>query len=178
MDIPQSSNKKRKWNKESISNNKQLSADAWFRAVHDGNLVIIERFLDSGWDVNAQRKGGGTALHVAARNGHFEIVKSLLEHGADVNAKTEDHRTALHLAAQTGHLEIVKLLLEHGADVNAKTGWLDDWGRLWTALHLAAKNGRLEIVKFLLEHGADVNAKTDVRNIICCCHVIFLSLQY
>jgi len=45
---------KRKWNKESISNNKQLSADAWFRAVHDGNLVIIERFLDSGWDVNAQ----------------------------------------------------------------------------------------------------------------------------
>jgi hypothetical protein len=54
MGVPQSSNKKQKLNKESISNNKQLSAKVWFNAVRDGDLVIIERYLGSGWDVNAQ----------------------------------------------------------------------------------------------------------------------------
>jgi ankyrin repeat protein len=120
--------------------------------------VIIERYLGSGWDVNAQgEKYGRTALHLAAMNGHLEIVKLLLEHGADVNAKTKEGYgyTALHSAASNGHLEIVKLLLEHGADVNAKTKYGG-----YTALHSATMNGHLEIVKLLLEHGADVNAKT------------------
>jgi ankyrin repeat protein len=113
-------------NKESISNNKQLSAKVWFNAVRDGDLVIIERYLGSGWDVNAQEefdlRYGLTALHLSAQNGHLEIVKLLLEHGADVKAKTELFcETTLHLAARNGHFEIVKLLLEHGADVNAKT---------------------------------------------------------
>jgi hypothetical protein len=31
-----------------------LSADVWFDAVGDGNLEVIERYLGSGWDVNAQ----------------------------------------------------------------------------------------------------------------------------
>jgi ankyrin repeat protein len=77
MGVPQSSNEKQK-----------LSADIWFMAIRDGNRVIIERYLGSGWNVNAQAEWGETALHLAAQNGHLEIVKLLLEHGADVNAKT------------------------------------------------------------------------------------------
>jgi hypothetical protein len=65
MDVPQSPNKKQKLNKESVSNNKQLSAKVWFNAVRDGNLAIIEGYLSSGWDVNVQvtkdRKAGSSS---------------------------------------------------------------------------------------------------------------------
>jgi hypothetical protein len=96
MGVPQSSNEKQKLNKESVLNSKQLSAGVWFNAVYEGDLAVIERYLGSGWDVNAQDKyyGGGayvvsvkTALHIAAEKGYIEILKLLLEHGADVNAK-------------------------------------------------------------------------------------------
>jgi ankyrin repeat protein len=109
MDIPQSSNEKQK-----------LSADVWFMAIRDGNRVIIERYLGSGWDVNAQgEKYGRTALHLAAMNGHLEIVKLLLEHGADVNAKTEGGfygETAVEMAEHKGHMKVfgfIRQWLEH-----------------------------------------------------------------
>jgi ankyrin repeat protein len=97
MGVPQSSNKKRKENKEkvssnqqftgNVSSNQQLLADVWLDAARDGNLAIIQHYLDSGWDVQNLAKSSYMALYLAVKNGHIEIVKLLLEHGADLNTK-------------------------------------------------------------------------------------------
>jgi ankyrin repeat protein len=76
-------------NKQGITNNQHLSPDFWFDAVHDGDLAIIEHYLDSGWDVNAQKRC--TALHLTTKNGHLGIVQLFLDHGADVNPSLQKH---------------------------------------------------------------------------------------
>lgn len=84
----------------------------------------------------AERDGGLTALHVAARKGFREIVGLLLKEKVNVDCatKTADGKggeTPLHMAlraltgnpgkkSRLGLLGVVKLLLQAGADVNAE----------------------------------------------------------
>lgn len=52
--------------------------------IEDGDIDGVDDLLNQGVDINAQNKGGQTALVIAARNGATEIVAKLLEHGADI----------------------------------------------------------------------------------------------
>jgi ankyrin repeat protein len=113
----------------------------------------VKILLDSGADVDARARDGGTALTLAAENGHEAVVRLLLEYRADVNAEARYGGTALTWAAKNGHEAVVRLLLKHRADVDAK----GHYGR--TALTLAAENGHEAVVRLLLEHRADVDAR-------------------
>ena len=111
-----------------------------------GNIEAVKQFLDSGTDVNAKDKTGGTPLDEAAGWGRKDIVELLIAKGADVNGKFDDDgSTPLHLAAWKGHFETAELLIAADADVNAK---MEDGD---TPLDLA--KGKKEIADLLRKHG-------------------------
>jgi ankyrin repeat protein len=123
-----------------------------------GNIEAVKQFLDSGTDVNAKDKTGGTPLDEAAGWGRKDIVELLIAKGADVNAKFEDDgSTPLHLAAWKGHFETAELLIAKGADVNAK----NQSGK--TPLDLVSNSDRLAkptpIADILRKHGGKTGAE-------------------
>ncbi len=86
-----------------------------------GNIEAVKQFLDSGTDVNAKDKTGGTPLDEAVGWGRKDIVELLIAKGADVNSKFDDDgSTPLQLAAWKGHFDTAELLIAADADVNAK----------------------------------------------------------
>lgn len=97
----------------------------FFIAIADGNIQEVQRWLNSGVDVNMRNDKNVTPLMFAALQGKIEIAKILIANGADVNAKGVFDTTALFFAAHSGQTELVKILLDNGADVNAK----DEKGR-------------------------------------------------
>jgi ankyrin repeat protein len=129
---------------------KPTTAKAPDISIHEaaalGNIEAVKQFLDSGTDVNAKDKTGGTPLDEAAGWGRKDIVELLIAKGADVNAKFDDDgSTPLHLAAWKGHFETAELLIAKGADVNAK---MEDGD---TPLDLA--KGHPETATLLRKHG-------------------------
>jgi ankyrin repeat protein len=94
------------------------------------------------------KKGGLTALMLAARDGDLESAKLLLAAGANVNDCSPVGNTALMLAARNDRTPIALLLLDKGADPNiAEAGH--------TALHLAVARKNHELLQALLAHGAN-----------------------
>ncbi len=127
-----------------------LSPKFWETAsVEDVNSVVAD-----GADVNAQAKGGYTAL-MFAMFGSPEAIDRLLSLGADVNAETETGHTALMFAMhKDSDPIIIERLISLDADVNAE----DKEGR--TVLMFAARgNPNPEIIDRLVKLGADINAR-------------------
>jgi len=60
-------------------------------------------------NLNAQKSGNPTALHIALANNHSEVVKELINNGANVNAKAFEWPTILSFAI--GKKEIFDLLI-------------------------------------------------------------------
>ena len=84
-------------------------------AIYTGNLAELKRLVESGADVNALSKGGGSPLSSAAFHGRLEHVRFLFQKGAVATARNRDGGTPLHVAALMGRFEIAKLLLSKGA---------------------------------------------------------------
>ena len=118
-------------------------------ATENGSLRAVQRFLESGSDVDERDRHGRTALFVAAERGFSAIVDALLEAGADVDAENEFGYTPLMLAAFGGQTQIVERLLASGArvDRSARTGL--------TAMHGAAGAGDERSIELLLAAASD-----------------------
>lgn len=101
--------------------------DIW-TGVSVGNKQAVEKFLDTGTDVNATFHlpgvpgSGGTPLHIAAIAGEKEIAELLIARGANIEAKAKDEfgGTPLHWSAFFGKPQIAAVLIAAGANVNAK----------------------------------------------------------
>jgi ankyrin repeat protein len=112
----------------------------YFAAAYDTWDLLLAALPYAGSNVDANNRGGVTALMMAAQRGRVEEVKALLRAGADVNAKShsswppligalvtglpnnERYRprlvggyTALGAAVEAGQAEIATLLREAGA---------------------------------------------------------------
>ena len=87
-----------------------MSKRLLLKAVIDGDLPEIQRFLREGADPNATNRFGETALMLAAANGDEEALKALLDGGADKGIKTKAGQTALDIAEETGQTETAVLL--------------------------------------------------------------------
>jgi ankyrin repeat protein len=126
-----------------------------FDVAYSGDIVTVEKLIDSGADINAEdNRTHMTALMGASSEGHMDIAELLINKGADVNAKaTALGRTALIWASEFGHKDVAELLISKGADVNAK----DKKGE--TALSLASKFGHKDVAELLIDKGANVNTK-------------------
>ena len=120
----------------------------------EGNIALMELFLQHGANINALNRQGEQALQLAAWKGNIEAVKWLLDHGASIN-RNGAAWSALHYAAFAGQEKIVRLLIDRGGDVNARTP------NGSSVLMMAAHEGHEDIVQPLLDAGADPAARNE-----------------
>jgi len=127
------------------------------RAVADGNMDKVAKFLRHGTNVN-ELVEGRTALNLAVSNGRDEIARTLIAAGADVNAKDLFDNTPLHYACGLKpdvSRPLVNLLIEHGAIIDAADMSRD------TPLMIAVRAANVDVVRQLLS----VKANPDIVNL-------------
>jgi ankyrin repeat protein len=118
-------------------------------AAGSGNLPMVKRFVEMGFDVHETDGCLGQPLHCAVSGGHVEVAEYLLRHGTGVeDGPSKGFVSPLIAAAACGNLEGVKFLIGRGADLNARS-----WKKM-TALGYAKQRKSPAVVKFLEEHGA------------------------
>jgi uncharacterized protein len=85
-------------------------------AVTYNHIPIIERLIDSGFDVNQPtRRSGFTPLMGAVCYGRIEVIQKLLEKGVDVTRRDNHGLSALDFARKM-HKKSILTLLEGGRD--------------------------------------------------------------
>jgi ankyrin repeat protein len=131
----------------------ERNPEHWFRAARQGNLQVIESFLEDRFPVNKTDSDGWTALHLAARNGHNDVIDRLLEAGADLYKTDDDDQTALMHAAKTESQSSVNRLIE------AANGGPRHRGNLNQALinTLLSEASTKAVLERLIQAGADVH---------------------
>jgi len=121
-------------------------------ACANKNILLIEKLLNKGADINASTSDNESAISMACGSNHNETILMLIEKGANPNTTiARDGQKILMWAAENGQVRLVKLLLEKGADINK----VDKYNK--TALHESSRNGHNLIVRVLIEKGADIN---------------------
>lgn len=123
-------------------------------AAWEGNIPLMELFVQRGANVNFVGPSGEQALQMAAWKGQTEAVKWLLAHGASINRQGHEWG-ALHYAVFAGQEALAKYLLERGANPNAQAP------NGASVLMMAAREGHEGLAKTLLEAGADPNLRND-----------------
>jgi ankyrin repeat protein len=138
---------------------------AWFRdnpkharlidelcsACSSGNIVVMNRLVSQGANVNTGDNDGMSPIHFAAANNQLLIVTRLLELRCNLNCVNVFSMSALHLAAEGGHNEVVRCLVYGKADMN-----LVDVNGM-TPFLLCCSHGKVEIATFLIDQGVVTN---------------------
>jgi ankyrin repeat protein len=75
------------------------------------DIIIVQKLIQSGVDLNATDDYGNTALHFA----RYDCMMELLKAKADPNIVNRWGQTPLHLAIKAGSFDCVKALLSAGA---------------------------------------------------------------
>ena len=83
-----------------------------------GHMLVINKILIAGADIDAQDNDLDTALIYGVKYKHPASVSQLLSMGADVNKTNMLGNTALMLAIKTGYADMVEEILQNGADRN------------------------------------------------------------
>ena len=125
-------------------------------ACIEGNLKLVQVWLNSGKDINVEGGVFGTPVRAASYCGHIDIVNLLLEHDANVKDSGDHGFSALQLAISMGHKSLVETLLNAGANHEMTDEWYG------TPLHEASMSGQEFMVSLLLEAKADPNAVTGI----------------
>ena len=122
------------------------------KAISQGDVEVVELFLDGGMDVDAPMvwQGDRTPLVQAALSNQVSVVKLLLKRGAHVDGASSGSASPLTRVATTDLITVAEALLDGGADPNRRSG---EGGT--TPLHRAARHGNAEMVRTLLDAGAD-----------------------
>ncbi|TKS89302.1 Ankyrin repeat domain-containing protein 1 [Collichthys lucidus] len=95
-----------------------VDEDDFFKACDRKQLLVIDRYLSTGGDVNAYDAFERTGLHRACSQGHTEVVTKLMEAGADIRHRDKEGDTPLHDAVRLNRSRIIQLLLLHGANTH------------------------------------------------------------
>ncbi len=74
---------------------------------------VVKLLLDYGASVNAESKGGNTALMIASARGNLGTVKLLLKAGSNVGLRNSAGKSALDFATKFKQDSIVQLLKAH-----------------------------------------------------------------
>ena len=142
-------------------------------AAFKNDFAKVDKYLNSGYNINAQDKLGGTALMcVLTRSNPLDMVRHLLSRGANLNLLDNKGRNALLLAIfNNQNYETIKELIERGSDVH-----IVDKDKN-TALHyeLSKPFPDFNTVNLLISAGVDVLAKNisnDTASLLCICNNI------
>ena len=162
---------------------------AFFAAAGEGDLALVDLFLEAGMPAAARDQWGTSALLEASRNDRTEVVERLLARGAKPG-DAPGGEPPLTVAAESGSLGALKALLDAGADPDqaadpargpggtplqracAAEAWesarvlLEGRARaslsappLAPPLFLAAESGHAPTVALLIAKGADPNVR-------------------
>ena len=122
---------------------KAVSKAAWESAVARGDVVVVRRLLDAGFDVDDRDVHGQTALMRAAHRGHLDVIQALVARRAALDVTAKYRLSALMLAIVAGHAECARVLAQAGADL-AVTGSGAPGFAGKTAYDLAAGRGDMD----------------------------------
>ena len=115
-------------------------------AAAQGDLGLMQAFLDAGADPGERTPGFASPLVAACAAGRLEAVRFLLARGATL--RPEDAVvTPVQAAVMNGHVEMVKVLLEAGATVDEAAAGLPG----------ACASGFYPVVEFLVKAGLDLD---------------------
>lgn len=118
--------------------------------VMDGNIDIVNLFLDAGFSAALKDARGTPVLSLAVREGQDEMAAQLIARGAPVDQLSDDRAySALMEAAQIGNRTVARLLLHAGADPNVRGS------NGQTALVLAVGRKDHVLIRLLMDHGAN-----------------------
>ncbi|KAK2850734.1 hypothetical protein FQN49_005371 [Arthroderma sp. PD_2] len=132
--------------------NEATRSNEFHEAVENGELDLVNKFIEDGIDPNVRGGDFSSALHTAAMYGHDDIAVLLLaQEKIKVDVQDSRGRTPLWQAASNGHLEITKKLLDTGR-VNIQQKSLTGRNLLW----YAANSGQMNLIRLLREAGADL----------------------
>jgi ankyrin repeat protein len=123
--------------------------DGLFKAAQEGDVVMIQRLVAEGANVDARDQRGRTPAHVAAFASEDEALRALAEAGADMNALEGQAYDVVTIAAVADDPELMSLAIELGNDPGLTTSPYEG-----TALIAAAHLGHVEVVRRLITAGA------------------------
>ncbi len=121
-------------------------------AAQRGDLVLLQRKLAAGADVNARDAQGRTPLHVATFARQREAIRALAAAGAQLGLLENDRYDAVTIAAVADDEETLRVLLSLGASAKLVTSRYDG-----TALIAAAHLGHAGVVRQLILAGAPLD---------------------
>lgn len=145
---------------------------AFSRAVNNGDLKAVKKFLSEGYKLN---KDNTICFLNAIQAGHTPVVKFLVENNVNFSVKS-----AFRMAVLNGHADIIKYLYETVGTLNEKhtqsiymtaccNGYLDIVKYFYKkidlrvqsdkGLYLASYFNKMHIVKYLLSKGLDFESK-------------------
>ncbi len=127
-------------------------------AAEKGRLDLIEYFVRTGADINAQDSLGRTPLFAAVEAKNAASLQKLIELGADPLRRNTDIRTPLHAAAAAGFAEGAQELLKH-PEVRRTINEFQTYSQGFTPLMEAVSANQPEIAEKIIGAGGDVNAK-------------------
>ena len=122
-------------------------------AIESGNVMLVQKLLDYGINVNMMNRRRLSALHYAVKANNMEMVRMLCARGAIVDLQDRKGLSAAMCAAKYGHEEILQVLIDKGSLLNMQ----DSLGL--TALHLAAIQGHSRCVSILLRSKVRVDTQ-------------------
>nr|CDS29831.2 protein phosphatase 1 regulatory inhibitor [Hymenolepis microstoma] len=97
----------------------------FLEAASRGDLLEVQKLIDSGIDPDVANEDGLTALHQCCIDNNLDMCILLLEKHANVNAKDNEQWTPLHAAATCGNKELCGILIDcgdHSVVVNVSLG--------------------------------------------------------
>jgi ankyrin repeat protein/tetratricopeptide (TPR) repeat protein len=144
--------------KGSVGDESEDLSTSLLSASKAGALMIIQKLLRSGADIEARGSRSSTPLITAASRGYLEVVSLLLKNGAKIDAKQEDGRTALYFAARRGYDTVVQELIEHGAHPECAPEDKRKLRSSRTPLCAASRYGHGQVVWLLLAIDAKIEA--------------------
>lgn len=155
--------------------------DYLFEAIENNDLKVLEKFIETGGNVNKPIKNKikllNKAVHVsnlqivellvkheaklknyhlftAIKNDEFEMVNLFLQKKAKLNINVQNRKGQTFLYCAVKHnknIEIIQLLFKYGADANICDENVD-----YIPLCEAIRKNKYEFVKIILENGANV----------------------
>ncbi|XP_062583268.1 uncharacterized protein LOC134245034 [Saccostrea cucullata] len=115
-------------------------------ACEGGNIDILRKLLDEGFQLHSVTYKGKTVLHIASQFGHVPICKYLLSKSHDLLAMIDRRGGhAVHFASEGGNIEVLKLLVNNNIDPKQLT----KTGR--NILHIASSNNQQDMSRYIVE---------------------------
>lgn len=126
-------------------------------AVEANRVVILQRLIDAGAEVDNVDYCGHTPIMLAAMHNRVECTYILVVNGAPLDRQSRrDGRTALHMACRFGNVQSIKVLLDAGARTD-----LTDF-KVLTARDLAGQYHFQDCID-LIDNMPDISPEMDDR---------------